>query len=260
MLQKIKNMKVALVLVGFMRNWENNYPRVKKEILDCYGPDVYISSYTYSKWTWNSSPKKVNIEKVLEKYNPKKYIFRNKETCPEIDFRDNGSESIGREYSYRQLYGWYTHKLALDLFEFDEYDIIIKLRTDVATSGLKLDKENILVIPSWKYHPGPCEPHEAYVDYVAYGPPKYMKKYFNLFEKLEEMHHKKIDISFGETLLKNYIDTYVTDNVHQDDRIDWILRNEMWASIKGKYCPIIVPTTEKGALNLGGNPDTLFSK
>ena len=235
-------MKVALVLTGFMRNWEYNFPFIKNQILSPYHPDVYITSYTYSKFYFNSISEQVNIQKVLDTYKPKSYIFREEETCPEIKFEDNSSESIGREYSYRQLYGWYTHKLALDLFNFDDYDIVVKLRTDVAISGFLIDKKNNIVLPSWKYHPGPCDPNKAYVDYIAYGAPKYMRGYFSLFDKLEEMHHNKIDISLGETLLKKYIECYVTPDVYEDERIDWILRGEQWASEKGNYLPIIPNT------------------
>lgn len=239
-------MKVALVLTGYMRNWENNFQSIKKEILDIYDTDVYISSYTYSKWYWTSDPVEINIKKILDFYKPKNYIFREKETCPEINFQDNQSESLGRDYSYRQLYGWYTHKLSLNLFNFDTYKAIIKIRPDVGIYGLKMDKENNIVIPAWKYHPGPCEASQAYVDYVAYGPPEYMKGYFSLYDKLEDMHNKKIDISLGETLLKKYLNTYVTKDVYEDNRIDWILRGEKWASEKGIIFPT-VPTIEMDA-------------
>ena len=40
---KSQKLKVALILTGFMRNWDFNYPFIKKEILDTYDPDVYIN-------------------------------------------------------------------------------------------------------------------------------------------------------------------------------------------------------------------------
>jgi hypothetical protein len=236
-------MKVALVLCGYMRNWKDNFPKVKKEILDIYNPDVYITSYTYSIWNWNSKAEKINTQEVLDFYNPKNYIFRKEETCPKIKFLNNNSESLGRDYSIRQLYGWYTNKLALSLFNFEDYDVIIKHRTDVGTSGFKIDFTKSLVIPQWKYHPGPCDPEDAYVDYIAYGSPSFMRSYFSLYDKIEEMHHNKIDISLGETLLKNYLDKYVTKEIYLDESFDWVLRDEMWASEKAKFFPI-VPTIE----------------
>jgi hypothetical protein len=231
-------MKVSLVLTGFMRNWEFNYPTIKREIIDEYNPDIYITSYTYSKNYWINDPEKVDIEKVIYTYKPKNYIFRERETCPEINFINNGSESIGRNYSILQMYGWYTHKLAIDLFNFEDYDIIIKLRPDIGLSNFKIIKSKPLVIPAWRYHPGPCKATKAYVDYFAYGNSQIMKKYFSLYDKLQEMNHHEIDVSLGETLLKNYIDTYVTDEVYKDEEVDWILRGERWASELGKIFPL----------------------
>lgn len=231
-------MKISLVLTGFMRNWEYNYPMIKKEIIDQYNPDVYITSYTYSKMFWNTDPEKIDIQKIIDTYKPKNYIFREFENCPMIDFQDNGSESIGRDYSILQLYGWYTKKLALDLFDFDDYDIIIKLRTDIGLTNFKIIESKPLVLPAWKYHPGPCKASDAYVDYFAYGNPKMITEYFSLYDKLEEMNHQGIDISLGETLLKNYINTYVTQDVYQDSNVDWILRGNNWASEIGKIFPL----------------------
>jgi hypothetical protein len=231
-------MKVSLVLTGFMRNWEYNYPMVKEQILDQYNPDVYITSYTYSKNYWINNSEEVDVQKVIDTYNPKNYIFREIETCPEINFIDNGSESIGRNYSILQTYGWYTQKLALNLFNFDDYNIIIKLRTDIGLSNFKIIQSKPLVIPEWKYRPGPCKASQAYVDYFAYGNPKMMKGYFSLYDKLEEMNRMGIDVSLGETLLKNYIDTYVTDEVYKDTEVDWILRGDMWASQLGTIFPL----------------------
>jgi len=231
-------MKVSLVLIGYMRNWEDNLPSIQHEIINQYNPDVYISSYTYSKMFWNSNSEEVDIQKVIDVYKPKNYIFRTEENCPSINFQDNNSESIGREYSIRQLYGWYTHNLVLDLFDFSNYDIIIKLRTDIGLSNFKIIYSDNLTIPAWKYHPGPCNAIESYVDYLAYGNAKIMQGYFGLYNKLEEMHHQGIDISLGETLLKKYINTYVTQNVYEDQEVDWILRGERWASDIAKVFPL----------------------
>ena len=240
-------MKVALILTGFMRNWEENYSSVKKEILDKYHPDVYISSYTYSRMYMDQNDRvEINPKKVIKEYQPKNYLFREFEDCPGIIFTENGSERFSRDYSVRQLLGWWTHLLAFNLFNFDDYDIIIKLRTDVAIANFKLHNTRFdeLVLPAWKFHPGPVSPEEAYVDHIAYGNPFVMAGYFRLFEKMQEMHQKYIDISCGETLLKVYIQKYVTSNVHEDKDVDWKGRGGYWASEKATMFPI-TPTTVK---------------
>lgn len=42
-------MKVALVLTGYMRNWETHYQNIYDNIIKKYNTDVYITSYTYSE-------------------------------------------------------------------------------------------------------------------------------------------------------------------------------------------------------------------
>lgn len=236
-------MKIALILVGFMRNWEFNFPYIKKEIIEKYNPDVFISSYTYSKFYCHSDPEEINVEKVIRTYNPKNFLFRNKETLPDFKFKQNGKECIGREYSYRQLWGWYTNYLSLSLFNPYEYDIVIKLRTDIALRNFNIDYSSSLVIPDWRIHPGSCEPEDAFVDYFAYGNSNCMEKYFNLYEKMQEMHDEDIaDISLGETLLKDYVEHYIgLDKVSLDQKTDWNLRGEIWETDKVKQFMIHAP-------------------
>jgi hypothetical protein len=227
-------MKVALVLTGYLRNWDFNYPYIKKEILDKYNPDVYITSYTYSRHYWHSDPEFVDVSKSIEIYKPKNYIFREVETCPSFNFKENGRERIGREYSIQQLQGWHTNYLALTLFNPDDYDIIIKLRTDIALKNFNINSDFELVVPGWKVHPGPCQPSEALVDYFAYGNSECMKKYFELHSKMQEMYDKDIaDISLGETLLKDYVDHFIgIERIRFDLETDWNLRGEIWETDK----------------------------
>lgn len=262
-------MKVALLLTGYMRNWETHFPNIKQEIIEKYNADVYISSYSYSELYKGAQIIKVNTKKVIEQYNPKEYLFREKETIPEFHFKENGLEINGREWSYRILKQWYTIYLGLSLFNPEDYDIVVKCRSDFSTKNFYIKQNKELVIPAWKVHPGPCEPEESYIDYFAYGNGYYMKKFFKLYEKAQEMHDNDWgDVSLGETLIRSYIDRYIgPEHVSLDYDMDWMLRNELWASdyrkLYEKDIPhklLKVPATEKDALNLGGNPDTLFSK
>jgi hypothetical protein len=220
-----------------MRNWKFNVPFIQEEIIQKYNPDVFISSYTYSKLYWNSEEELLDIQEVIDTYQPKNYIFRSDESIPEFSFKDNRRECIGRDYSIRQLQGWYTNSLVLNLFDFNKYDFIIKLRTDIGVKNFNIQKQK-LVIPAWKYHPGPCDAESSYVDYLAYGVPEAMKTYFNLYNKMQQMHDENLaDISLGETLLKEYLDLNKLQ-VTLDHDIDWILRGEKWASEKSRDFPL----------------------
>jgi hypothetical protein len=240
--------KVALVLTGYMRNWKLHYPIIKENIIDKYNPDVYITSYSYSQEHWRSGHIPVDVDEVKKYYKPKNYIFRDTETCPPFYFKLLGRESISREWSERQLRGWYTNYLSTRLFDFNEYDVIIKSRTDLGVRNLNIDLTKKLVIPAWKVHPACCEPDESYIDYFAYGNSKYMKKYFLLYQYMQEMHVKNLaDISLGETLIYDYIENYIGhENITLDYEIDWLLREAvMWATEHRDYYLTLDPDGSK---------------
>jgi hypothetical protein len=224
--------KVALVLTGYMRNWKLHYPIIKENIIKKYNPDIYITSYSYSQEHWRSGLTPIDIDEVKKYYNPKNYIFRDKETCPPFHFKLLGRECVSREWSERQLRGWYTNYLSTRLFDFNDYDVILGVK------NLNIDPTKKLVIPAWKVHPACCEPDESYIDYFAYGNSKYMRKYFLLFQYMQEMHMKDLcDISLGETLIYDYIKQYIGNkNVTLDYEIDWLLREAvMWATEHRDY-------------------------
>lgn len=265
-------MKVALLLTGYMRKWEDHYPSIYENIIQKYNPDIFISSYTYSELYKGSEIVQVDYEKVIETYKPKDYIFRTNETLPEFLFKKNGIEQNGREWSYRILKQWYTIYLGSFLFHPEEYDITIKTRTDFSMRNLLIKPDKNLVIPAWKVHPGPCEPENSYVDYFAYGKGSYMKKFLRLYEKMQELHNNDWgDVSIGELIIKSYVDRYIgNQNVTLDYDIDWLLQNDMWATeireLHKRCAPetlIKVPATEKDAYILNGNhgslhPDTEY--
>lgn len=249
-----------------MRNWELHYPNIYKNIIQKYDADVYISSYSYSELYKDSEIINLDVDKIVSTYKPKKYIFREKETLPEFKFKENGLEINGREWSYRILKQWYCIYLGLRLFDPMDYDVVIKCRSDFSTKNFKIRPDKDLVIPAWKVHPGPCEPEDSYIDYFAYGNGYWMKKYFKLYERIKEMYDNDWgDISLGETLIKSYIDRYIgSEHIAFDYDMDWMLRNEMWASDYRRLFEIgdpdkllKVPATEKDALTLDDNHGVL---
>jgi len=244
-------MKTALLITGYMRNWEKHLPNIKSNIIEKYNADVYISSYSYSELYKGSGIIKIDTKKIIEEYNPKNYIFRDKETLPEFKFKDNGLEINGREWSYRILKQWYCIYLGLRLFDPMEYDVVIKCRSDFSTKDFDIKPDKDLVIPAWKVHPGPCEPEDSYIDYFAHGNGYWMKKYFKLYTRIKEMHDNDWgDVSLGETLIKSYIDRYIgSEHITLDYDMDWMMRDEPWISevqkIYKKYEPTRVVTTGK---------------
>jgi hypothetical protein len=226
-------MKVALVLTGYMRQWKSTYTKYKKFIIDGYNPDIFISSYTYSQNTLNDDFNEVDVKEVIDYYKPKEFLFRESETCPDnFQYRENNYGILGKIWIERQRRGWYANKLALDLFNPKEYQIIIKARPENPVKNLTLT-ENNLVIPAWKVHPGPCGPENSLFDRFAYGNDEYMQKYLSLYDFMQEMYDNNIDISLGETLMFDYIKNYIgIENLYLDYDIDWYnpLVSPNWSS------------------------------
>ena len=67
-----------------------------------------------------------------------------------------------------------------------------------------------------------------------------MIKYFKTYEKLKELHDNDWgDISLGETIIKSYIDRYIgAEHVTYDYDMDWLMRDEIWASEKAELFPL----------------------
>jgi len=235
-----------------MRNWEDHFSNIQENIIKKYNADVYISSYSYSELYMGSGIIQIDTKKVIEAYKPKEYLFRDVETLPPFNFKDDGLEISGREWSYRILRQWYTNYLGLRLFDPRDYNTVIKCRSDFSIRNFKLQLDQDLVLPVWKVHPGPCNPEDSYVDYFAHGNGYWMKKYLKLYERTKEMHDNDWgDVSLGETLIKSYIDRYIgSEHITLDYDMDWKMRDEPWMSevqsIYKKYDPIKVVTTEKG--------------
>ena len=94
-------------MTGYMRNWEKHLPNIKSNIIDKYSADVYITSYNYSELYMGSGVVDVDTDSLIREYQPKNYLFRDKETLPEFEFKSDGLEMNGREWSYRILKQWY---------------------------------------------------------------------------------------------------------------------------------------------------------
>jgi hypothetical protein len=128
-------MKIAICLSGMMRNFENTYPRFKKHIIDAHNPDIFFCGY----------PNKQDInyckEKLINLYNPKKYILRsyNDEIRKNICSNEKKYESHKRPETVINNYisQIYNIKLSDQLrIEYEKennfiYDVVVRSRIDV---------------------------------------------------------------------------------------------------------------------------------
>lgn len=225
-------MKVALLITGFMRDWKSHFPYFQN-IIKTYDADVFITSYTHSQATLNENFIQIDIDEVIRSYNPTNYLFRDTESIQPFIFKENGREQNGREWSIRIIEAWYNMYQSLSLFNPDDYDVILKIRSDMSIKNLNIDFSKELVIPAWRWHPGPCEPEVSFANQFTYGNKETMVQFLSLYTHLQEMHMKDLcDVSLDETLIFDYVKNYIGLNkVSFDYQADWFLPHiEMWAS------------------------------
>ena len=108
--------------------------------------------------------------------------------------------------------------------------------------------------------PGPCTINEGLYSHFAYGKPEYMKKYLEVYTKLQEMHSKGMtDISVREMTLKDYVKNYIgMENIYIDENIEWKYHDQVWSSDLKSVHSIIQADNPEGWLLDGSIDEKLF--
>lgn len=142
-------MKVALLLTGLPRKVQEGYTHYWKNIVENYDTDVYLHFWEDEEY-----------EKVLEVYNPKKFIkeipFKFTEyRCGVVSPNDDMSRPI-EQYdvagNFRALPMFYSWQTGYNLIE-DEYDCIIRSRYDLGTlNQIKLENLDLTKINTSGMH------------------------------------------------------------------------------------------------------------
>jgi FkbM family methyltransferase len=141
-------MKVALVLTGHMRCWEFLFPKFKKDFIDKYNPDIFISTWDNEGW-WrrnsekgfdNSSPS-INEDAIRHLYKPVKMVVEN------FDDYDKQFTELAKQFPNYLINAkniismFYKIKSGINLLKefaeaFDqEYDLVIRCRPDIYLEG-----------------------------------------------------------------------------------------------------------------------------
>ena len=136
-------MKVAILLTGHMRCWENVFPNFKSTFIDRYNPDIFISTWDNEGWYNPSSTKGFNDESKpitseilapykakmidIENYNSKEFFFtkRAKQFTNYHHFPKNIISMLYR-----------LHRGGIMLEEYKgvtgiKYDLVIRMRPDL---------------------------------------------------------------------------------------------------------------------------------
>lgn len=213
-------MKIALLLPGQFRNVAETYPYTKGRILDRYNPDIFISTWNYSREIKNSLRGEtvdlvdsLNQEEVIGIFKPKKVTSQDF-TDPYIQqkvLRANlyleKAPTTGEINGVSVFSMWYKIWDCLNLmlsYEAEngiKYDYVIKSRFDLKFhSNLPLPgiSSDILIPPGYDWRGG-------INDLFAFGSRESMIYYCSMFNFMERYISENNIFFHSETLLKHHL-------------------------------------------------------
>lgn len=199
-------MKVALLLTGLPRKVQEGYTHYWKNIVENYDTDVYLHFWEDEEY-----------EKVLEVYNPKKFIkeipFKFTEyRCGVVSPNDDMSRPI-EQYdvagNFRALPMFYSWQTGYNLIE-DEYDCIIRSRYDIAGPPINLSKLDLNKINTSNFHWSHSKTHD---DNVCITNQENSNKLFsNIFMDIVDYHRKVKYINNPE---QNFTDFMIRNDLYK---------------------------------------------
>jgi uridine kinase len=194
-------MKIAILIAGYLRSFETNFTKFKKNLLQNYDVDIYI--YKTKNEKNDKYNNVVNWEYIKDIINPKVII-----ETDNINFNDN------KIYNniLNQFYKFYILNNTKNTIEKEEqikYDIVVKWRPDILLNSkinfININKNTIYIPNDSKIDINKLKnPQDKYIcDVIAYGDNNSMNYYFNFYKNLDSLI--KIYGLCPETLLYNYL-------------------------------------------------------
>lgn len=205
-------MNIAFTFSGLIRDIEKTYP-IYKRIIDEYNADVFFST-----WDIENVENGDTVSNFRSKYNPLIFELENFKTWeknywpliePHYIIPRHLTPYEYQKASRSSMFAmWYKIQKANHLTKLvdKEYDIVVKLRTDIELSeNFRLEKNEylnfphgIISIPEWDNCFGPH-------DFIFYGSPKLMDYTTNLFYFISKYHAEGHYIYPPENLLRHHI-------------------------------------------------------
>ena len=206
-------MKVALLIAGYLRNYEINIDFIKKEIIDKFGVDN-VDIFLHITRNENSDDKYFNL--INEERDIKNITATLKPVSTLIEnnhhFHDN--DTANRTINqWNKLYKLNSLKQISENDSKIPYDLVIRYRPDLLitdTNIFDIEKaKDVIYIPSdSKFDKARLKNKtDKYLcDAFAFGSSRVMDRYFNIYKELSLLIERYGPIS--ETLLYNFLTTH----------------------------------------------------
>lgn len=171
-------MKVAVILTGHMRSWEQVFPNFKEKIIDRYNPDVFIHTYSDEGWwtpgdkvtetgVFDESPD-IDVGAIIKQYQPKDIRLEdwNKSLSEDIPSLNKHFEERGKNYPNfahkprNILSMFYKLSAGVNLMNTYaalngiQYDLVIRMRPDMIIDDLPDFEPNTFYTLAHKNHIG----------------------------------------------------------------------------------------------------------
>lgn len=210
-------MRIAVCLSGMLRNFESTHSTFNKYISEIYKPDIFFFGYP------NNNGKEYCNKKLIELYNPKKFLLqdyteelRNIICSNESKFKQNCRLETKINNTISQFYNIYNCDLLRQEYEKQNkfiYDVVIRSRTDVyyyksfeKHELLLASMGHVLIPTEWDFK---NVSSEAVSDSFAMTNSRNMTKYSNIYNKYESYYNNGC-LMHPESLLGKHL---ITENL-----------------------------------------------
>ena len=224
-------MKVAVLLTGHCRDYENTVTSLQKNVLDKYDCDLYFNTWDVNQHSINTGQignfnlplHPIDKNKLISTFNPKNYNIESnskysKNRFANIKFidRENDVFKVNERAIYHGSFWverlrdqWWMIQKCWNLIPNPyQYDVIFRVRFDLSINHIQFKKAKF-VVPKSKVEFASIGTNWS--DHLAYGEPDSMEKYCNMFDHIEDMYKKhNIDISHAEQMNEFYMKEYGT--------------------------------------------------
>ena len=198
-------MKVALLISGYLRNYQENINFIKEEIINKFvNVDVYLHI------TNNENLEDKYLNQIDESdLNYLKHLLNPITTIVEDNMFYNENKKINNVINHwSKLYKLNEIKKINENLSGKEYDLVIRLRPDLlitSTNFFHFEKKCLFIPEDSKIDKPKLEnPMDNYIcDAFAFGDSKIMNEYFNIYKDVQNL----IDLhgTCPETLLYEYL-------------------------------------------------------
>lgn len=254
-------MKVALCLSGHIRNLEDNYPSIKKHILDKFNTDVFI--HTWDTYGWRAEGNDyvleqdgfkgfdyysgiIDKEKIEKLFRPKKFVIEKYETLENLFFEKSEKYRDQLKYPDKDrpinfVSMWYKifkcNELKKD-FELENnftYDIVIRSRPDLFYFETVLD-ENILKTYKKALFVPTIESHGGASDIFALGSSKVIDIASSVYNELDSIYDSGCLMN-PHIIAENYYDNYFKNRwIKYDFRLYFNRCRKKCGTLVCNYC------------------------